>query len=153
MNLLHGRICPECGKEWEAEGDLVPNVKDREFYGGRIKFFKEVICDCDKRYVLLIGRKDTREGTIEYPVIDIAYNDGDLGLESLKNEHKTLEQNVLSAMVDIDVKRQKLSQLTANQIRKALTDRGIKFKVKDSKTDLIKKLLEKDPNVVVAQLD
>ena len=56
MILVGGNKCPTCGKIFKAEPPLVPNL-DREFYGGRVKFFKEVECDCQAKYKLCIERK------------------------------------------------------------------------------------------------
>lgn len=55
--LTGGNKCPICGKEFTATAPLRPNVKDREFYGGRIKFFKEVECDCKAKYDLCIEER------------------------------------------------------------------------------------------------
>ena len=55
--LTGSNKCPICGKEFTATPPLRPNVVDREFYGGRIKFFKEVSCDCRAIYDLCIERK------------------------------------------------------------------------------------------------
>lgn len=55
--LTGGNKCPTCGKEFTAEAPLIPNTMDREFYGGRIKFFKDVECDCLAKYKLCIEKK------------------------------------------------------------------------------------------------
>lgn len=151
IELTHGNKCPKCGKEFEAEGNLIPNTKDREFYGGRIKYFKRVVCDCDTRYILLIGKKDTPRGELEYPVIDMALDNKDADIKTLETEKQNMEQKVLAAMVDVKAKMNKLEELTTNEIKKHLTDRGIAFTSRETKQELIRKLLEKDPNVVVAQ--
>lgn len=55
--LTGGNKCPTCGKVFTAEPPLIPNTIDREFYGGRIKFFKDVECDCLAKYKLCIEKK------------------------------------------------------------------------------------------------
>lgn len=55
--LIGKNICPICGKTFEATPPLEPNIVDREFYGGRIRFFKDVECDCSARYRLCIESK------------------------------------------------------------------------------------------------
>lgn len=55
--LAGSNKCPTCGKEFNAEPPLTPNTEDREFYGGRVKFFKEVECDCLAKYKLCIESK------------------------------------------------------------------------------------------------
>ena len=55
--LAGGPKCPICGKEFKPEPPLIPNTEDREFYGGRVKFFKEVTCDCTARYKLCIEKR------------------------------------------------------------------------------------------------
>lgn len=57
VKLVGSNKCPVCGKEFLAEPPLRPNVEDREFYGGRIKFFKKVECDCTAEYDLCIEKK------------------------------------------------------------------------------------------------
>lgn len=57
VSLVGGNKCPICGKVFEATPPLIPNVEDREFYGGRIKFFKDVECDCTAKYKLCIEQK------------------------------------------------------------------------------------------------
>lgn len=55
--LTGGNKCPLCGKVFTAEPPLKPNIEDRSFYGGRVKYFKEVECDCTAIYNLCIERK------------------------------------------------------------------------------------------------
>lgn len=55
--LTGGNKCPLCGKVFTAIPPLRPNIEDRSFYGGRVKFFKEVECDCLAKYDLCIERK------------------------------------------------------------------------------------------------
>lgn len=174
MRLTHGNKCPVCGKEWEAEGNLVPNTKDREFYGGRIKFFKDVTCDCNTKYTLFIGKKDTNEG-YKYPVIDmmlrdvtddviksleeaeekkikydITTKDGNV-YESKAQKNEVERATILATIIDKDTKLAKLEELTLKELREQLKRRKIKFMVTESKRVLAEKLLAKDPNVVVAQ--
>lgn len=146
MRLTHGNECPLCGKKWKAEGDLVPNTKDREFYGGRVKFFKNVTCECKTKYTLCVGKKETPEGNIEYPVIDMIYTNTSEIEEPVKEK-----QSVLTTLVDNEVALEKLLMLTIDELKRECKKRKINFKVKDTKTALAKKLLEKDPNVVAAQ--
>lgn len=146
MELTHGNVCPLCGKEWEAEGNLIPNTKDRDFYGGRVKFFKDVTCDCNTKYTLCIGKRDTPEGGLVYPVIDMIYTKTSQIQEPIKEK-----QSILSTLVDDSLKMEKLELLTTDELRRECRKRKINFKVKDTKKILAKKLLEKDPNVVVAQ--
>lgn len=49
--------CPVCGKEFTVEPPLTPNTTDKEFYGGRVKFFKDVSCRCTAQYRLCIESK------------------------------------------------------------------------------------------------
>lgn len=170
MKLTHGNVCPICGKEWKAEGDMVPNTKDREFYGGRVKFFKEVICDCKTKYTLCVGMKDTKEGKREYPVIDMIIKASAEQMKSIleaqekKINYSIMQKNgevyktetekreaVLATIVDSETKLAKLNELTTNELRAQCRKRNVNFKVRDTKEDLAKKLLAKDPNVVVAQ--
>jgi hypothetical protein len=174
MKLTHGNKCPICGKEWTAEGNLVPNTKDREFYGGRVKYFKEVVCDCKTKYTLCVGVKEARDGTIEHPVIDMILTKSAEAMKSLEEaESKKIEYNImnknggvyeskeqqetakretiLATIVDKDTKLAKLNELTTNELRAQCRKRKINFKVKDTKELLAQKLLAADPNVVVAQ--
>ena len=57
VSLTGGNKCPVCGKELKPEPPLIPNTEDREFYCGRVKFFKEVDCDCMAKYKLCIEKK------------------------------------------------------------------------------------------------
>ena len=67
-----GNVCPYCGKEFCATQPLTPNVTDREFYGGRVKFFKDVVCDCTAEYRLCIEPKyDAKEAKNVLKVIDM----------------------------------------------------------------------------------
>lgn len=174
MNLTHGNKCPVCGKEWTAEGNLVPNTKDREFYGGRVKYFKEVVCDCHTKYTLFIGKKDTEEG-YAYPVIDmmlteasedvlksieeaeakkikydITTKNGDI-YASKAQKREVERATILATIIDKDTKLAKLEELTTKELREQLKARKIKFLATESKRILAEKLLAKDPNVVVAQ--
>ena len=57
--LVGSNKCPICGKEFLPIPPLRPNVSDREFYGGRIAFFKTVECDCKAKYDLCIEKRFT----------------------------------------------------------------------------------------------
>lgn len=174
MELTHGNECPLCFKRWEAKGNLIPNTKDRDFYGGRVKFFKDVVCDCNTKYTLCIGMKDRDDGGKEYPVIDmiikasaeemksiqeaqakklnyqIMQKNGDIYKSKAEKEAEAREK-VLVTIVDRDTKIEKLKELTTNEIRAQLKKRNVKFKVTEPKEILVERLLAKDPNVVVAQ--
>jgi len=55
--LVGSNVCPTCGRTFRPTPPLEPNVEDREFYGGRISFFKNVVCDCQAEYRLCIEKK------------------------------------------------------------------------------------------------
>lgn len=152
IKLLHGNQCPRCMKVWEANGDLIPNTKDRDFYGGRVKFFKKVICDCDQKYVLLIGMKDTNKGR-EYPVIDIAEFETTQELKSINDEKTLLERKILSAQTDVQTKMNRLSKMTAFELRQTLEEKGIEIKTPMNRKQMAKKIIDADPNSVIAQLE
>lgn len=61
VSLTGGNKCPICGTTFEATPPLKPNVEDREFYGGRVKFFKDVDCKCQAKYRLCIEKKYNSE--------------------------------------------------------------------------------------------
>ncbi len=176
MKLTHGNICPICGKEWKAEGDLIPNTKDKEFYGGRVSFFKEVVCDCKTKYNLCIETKQDRMGHKAYPVIDMIIEADAETMKSIEEAearkvkydiiqkngetYMTKEQkqeakiqNVLATVIDKDTKIEKLLELTTNELRAIAKKRHVKFKVTESKQALAEKLLASDPSLVVAQQD
>lgn len=55
--LAGSNKCPICGKEFKPTPPLRPNTEDREFYGGRVKFFKQVQCNCEAEYDLCIEKR------------------------------------------------------------------------------------------------
>lgn len=86
MILVGGNKCPTCGKIFKAEPPLVPNL-DREFYGGRVKFFKEVECDCQAKYKLCIERKFSyKTSEEELNVINMIIEKVGTPLEVLKKQ-------------------------------------------------------------------
>lgn len=76
MKLVGSNKCPTCGKEFLPIPPLRPNVKDREFYGGRVKFFKEVECDCRAKYDLCIEERETMDGKKQSVIDMIVLADG-----------------------------------------------------------------------------
>ena len=85
-----GNKCPVCGKVFEPTPPLLPNVTMREFYGGRVKFFKDVDCDCTGKYKLLIEQRfDYREEQNSLKIIDMI-----VLKEGLPAEEKKLEEDV-----------------------------------------------------------
>lgn len=87
MKLVGSNKCPICGKEFYATPPLRPNVKDREFYGGRVKFFKEVECDCTAKYDLCIEKRVGRDGE-KTEVIDLIVLKEGVPLAQLKREQE-----------------------------------------------------------------
>lgn len=86
----NGNKCPICGKEFLPTPPLIPNVELKEFYGGRIKFFKDVDCDCTGKYRLLIEQRfEPKEGANSLKVIDMI-----VLKEGLPAEEKKLEEDV-----------------------------------------------------------
>lgn len=72
VKLVGGNKCPTCGKEFLPTPPLRPNIEDREFYGGRIKFFKKVVCDCTAEYDLCIEKKyNSQKCEEEFNVINM----------------------------------------------------------------------------------
>lgn len=85
--LTGGDKCPTCGKVFTAEPPLKPNTEDREFYGGRIKFFKDVACDCRARYRLCIERKyNSMTSNEELKVLNMIVLQEGTPLEVLKKQ-------------------------------------------------------------------
>jgi len=56
MRLILGDTCPVCGKKHLPTPPLKPNL-DKEFFGGRVSFLKDVTCDCTAEYELCIERR------------------------------------------------------------------------------------------------
>lgn len=84
---LVGKTCPVCGKVFEPTPPLRPNVTDREFYGGRVKFFKEVTCDCRAVYDLCIERRFSY-GEDKLMVIDMIEKQKGTPLAQIKREEE-----------------------------------------------------------------
>lgn len=167
-----GNKCPICGKEFEATPPLVPNTTDREFYGGRIKFFKEVDCDCTARYKLCIEQRYNRAETKEeLNVIDmIVLKEGIPNEERYKNMaqkiiHERFEEGktptkrereeirkevVLANILDLDTKVQTLCMHTLTELQLICRANKVKYTEKMNKTQIAKLLLAKNPNLVEA---
>lgn len=85
--LAGGAKCPICGKEFKPEPPLRPNMEDREFYGGRVKFFKEVDCDCTAKYDLCIEKRfDSIKEDDTLSVINMIVLKEGVPLEELKRQ-------------------------------------------------------------------
>lgn len=180
VKLTGGNKCPICGEVFTATPPLRPNVTDREFYGGRVKFFKKVECTCDGEYDLCIEKKyNSAKCEEEFNVINmIVLKEGDeltahkrrfgfipTGINDNKEETvdvdkiteevkqeagEPLEPTVLAQIVDDRVKRETMNLLTIKELRGLCRDRKIEYKVIESKKELIAKLIEADPGLVVS---
>lgn len=177
VKLVGSNICPYCGKVFEAEAPLTPNTKRREFYGGRIKFFKDVDCDCEAKYRLCIESKfNSKEVTQELKVIDmIILEKGktkeerekelqekidkeakdkihelfESGEAPTQNEREKIKNEVVLAnIVDLDTKIETLCYHTKLELRAMCQREKVKYAERDDKTVLAKKLLLKNPNLV-----
>ena len=161
MILTHGDTC-ECGKQFDTTGDLIPNIKDREFYGGRVNFFKEVKCDCGKEYVLCIEKKfDVSEG-FGLKIIDMIDVTKENPLETfkgyvrpekkVKKEEKPIDtsERVLTKVVSRELQVETLKLRTMKELQSLCKEKKVSWRVTDSKLKLIDKLLEADPTLVVA---
>lgn len=160
MTLTHGNRCPKCGKSWEVSGEMQPNTYDRDFYGGRVKFFQEVKCNCDTEYVLCIARvPDPRKGE-KYVVIDMVDISKENPFKSLekkiakkKEEQKKeseLNEHVLTTLVTKEMQIKRLEICTQNELQTLCKLHKVKMGRGDSKYKLIERLLEAVPNLVVA---
>lgn len=174
-----GDKCPFCGKEYKALPPLVPNTQRREFYGGRIKFFKEVDCDCGARLNLLIERRyNSKLSSDELYVIDsIILKKGKTKeeVEAEKNDlvekmveeriHKEFEngrvpsmqereairkETVLATIVDLDTKVEALCMMTRLELQALCQKNKVKFVERDSKEKIARRLLAVNPNLVSA---
>jgi hypothetical protein len=175
--LTGGNKCPTCGKVFTAEAPLTPNTEDREFYGGRIKFFKEVNCDCGAHYKLCIEKKfDTvaveeklnvinmiimSEGTPIMKQIEKTVDekmaeavkqakDEKGSLPTLGQRQELKKQTILASIIDLDVKIDTLCLHTLHELQVMCRQKKIKVGTKDTKKKLAEKLLAADPNLVVA---
>lgn len=93
VQLAGGPKCPICGKEFSAEPPLTPNIEDREFYGGRVKFFKDVDCDCTAKYKLCISKSfNPMKGEEEFQVINMIVEKVGVPLEQLRKEEDEKRQ-------------------------------------------------------------
>lgn len=159
IKLTHGNKC-ECGKEFDASGTLIPNVKDREFYGGRIDFFKEVKCECGKEYAICISKKWDNEGGLKLDIIDMVDITKENPIESLRRRPKPIEQRLeekintvehtLTTIVSREAQVETLKLRTMHELQKLCREHKVKFKVTESKLTLINKLLDEVPSLVVA---
>lgn len=177
VKLVGGSICPNCGKVFEAEAPLVPNTKNREFYGGRIKFFKDVDCDCEAKYRLCIESKfNSKEVVQELKVIDMIilakgktkeerekelqekieketkdkiHERFESGSAPTQNEREKIKNEVVLAnVVDLKTKIETLCFHTKMELQAMCKRERIKYSVDDNKEKLAKKLLLKNPNLV-----
>lgn len=85
--LVGSNKCPICGKEFLPTPPLRPNIKDREFYGGRVNFFKEVECDCQGKYDLCVERR-FKNGEDVLEVINMIVLKEGTPLEELKKREQ-----------------------------------------------------------------
>lgn len=167
-----GNKCPICGKEFDATPPLVPNTKEREFYGGRVRFFKEVDCDCTAKYRLCIEQRYNRQETKEeLKVIDMIvlkegipneerYNDMAAQIiherfesgkvPSPKEREEIRKEVVLANILDLDTKVQTLCMHTLVELQLMCKANKVKYTEKMNKTQIAKLLLAKDPNLVEA---
>ena len=176
----NGNKCPVCGKEFQPTPPLIPNVKMKEFYGGRIKFFKEVRCDCTAEYRLCIEQRfDPKEAQNVLKVLDMivlkpglteeelqekkteeinaqvedkihqAFEEG--RFPSLKEREKMKKETVLANIVDLDTKIETLCYHTLLELQVMCKQEKVKFAKRDSKKDIARKLLAKNPNLVTAE--
>lgn len=119
--LVGSNKCPICGKVFEAEPPLVPNVEDREFYGGRIKFFKEVECDCLAKYKLCIESKynplEVREelNVINMIVEKEGKNLDEAALEKITRKREEERQRDMEKIEELEAK-QEVSPRLKNRI-------------------------------------
>lgn len=153
VRLAHGNKCTECGHEFQVEAPLRPiTTEDREFYGGRISFFKEAKCICGKRYDLCIERKynhkEEREDLIVIDMIELDGEDEKVNGSAILDNAK-LPTNVMT-LSTLEKKMETLDLYTMKELRQMCKDRGIPFKVTEGKLALQRKLVEKEPNLVVA---
>lgn len=161
IKLVGSNKCPLCGKVFEPIPPLRPNVEDREFYGGRIKFFKEVECDCASDYDLCIEQRyNSQKEDMELRVVDMIVLNRGISPDEFKHiknltkdpeiEEIDTSPNVLAAVLDEDTKKKAMELLTPNELRKMGKNIGIKFPVPCQKKDMIERLLKEDPTLVVA---
>lgn len=98
--LVGSNKCPICGKEFLPTPPLRPNTQDREFYGGRVNFFKEVDCDCTAKYDLCVERRFTR-GEDRLEVINMIVLKEGVPLEELrKAENEKLQAEAEAKAVE-----------------------------------------------------
>ena len=175
--LTGGNKCPACGKVFTAEPPLIPNTMDREFYGGRIKFFKDVVCDCKARYRLCIERRYNSitsnedlnvinmiveqegtpvmkhiEKTVDEKMVEMVKKATEEkgNLPTLGQRQEIKKQTILASIVDLDVKLATLDLHTLKELRTMCKQRKLKISTKDTKRQLEEKLLAYDPSLVVA---
>lgn len=167
IKLVHGKKCPQCGQEFDTTGHLIPNTKDKEFYGGRVHYFKEVRCNCGIEYLLLIEKKyDAIEG-MKYTVIDMAditkknpfktyegvipfKNETD-AKENTPEEPKPIDTtpHVLTTVMSKEEQVQRLELCTLHELQTLCKLHKVKQGRGDSKYKIIERLLAAVPNLVV----
>lgn len=117
--LVGSNKCPICGTEFLATPPLRPNVADREFYGGRVNFFKEVDCKCEAKYDLCIERKFTN-GEDRLNVINMVVLKEGRPLREIEEEkHRAFleraNQKAIEAIEEAKEKNEKLPTLKERQ--------------------------------------
>ena len=163
MELIRGNKCPLCGKDFsKVEGNCVVNT-DPTFYGGRVSFFQDNVCDCGSEYRLCVER--TVAGLRVIDMIVLERNNGKLqeltktldeeikvpesvieSVETEETEEVELEERVVAKVED---PRAKLMMLTNKELHKILRKMRVKFNAsKDTKISLVEKILKKNPTCV-----
>ena len=172
-----GNKCPVCGKEFFPTPPITPNLKEKEFYGGRVSFFKTVDCDCTAKYRLCIDKKyDNKEGRDVFRVIDMEVLQEGIPLDELAVENRVREelqgndtptresavsiteklatkdalkkQAVLATIVDLDTKIETLCYHTVAELKTMCKRRKLRYTNRDSKAELARTLLAYDPSLV-----
>lgn len=127
VTLVGGNKCPVCGKEFFATPPLRPNIEDREFYGGRVKFFKKVTCDCLGEYDLCIEKKfNPVKVEEEFNVINMILLKEGLPLEKVE-EIKLDEKK--QAELELEAKtRQEVARMTEETGKMPLLSQRLEVK-------------------------
>ena len=111
--------CPVCAKVFKATPPLNPNVTMKEFYGGRIKFFKDVDCDCTAKYRLCIEtRYDPKECQNELNVIDMIILKPGIPLMELRK-------------MELEKKQEEINEAAKEEIMKITEETGTLPKLRD----------------------
>ena len=156
--LLHSKQCPNCRRGFKPEGELIPNTYDKDFYGGRIHFFKEEKC-CGKNFILLIETKETEEGK-QYTIVDTVDVTKQNPFETFKKriaprriqerEVIPLEEHVLTTVLSRESQIKRLELCTMHELEVLCKLHKVKRGRGDSKLKIIERLLTAEPNLVVA---